>query len=93
MPAYFDATGMKMEQFEATSKDGTKIPYFVVTPKGFKADGTAPTLLYGYGGFEISRWPATAARSDQLARARRRVRRSRTSAAAASSGPRGTRRP
>jgi len=57
MPAFFDAKGLKTEQFEATSRDGTKIPYFVVTPKGFKADGTAPTLLYGYGGFELSEVP------------------------------------
>ncbi|HEY3350185.1 MAG TPA: prolyl oligopeptidase family serine peptidase [Thermoanaerobaculia bacterium] len=57
MPAFFDATGVKTEQFEAVSKDGTKIPYFVVTPKGFKADGTAPALLYGYGGFEQSEVP------------------------------------
>jgi len=57
MPAFFDATGMKVEQFEATSRDGTKIPYFVVTPKGFKFDGKAPTLLYGYGGFEIPELP------------------------------------
>jgi prolyl oligopeptidase len=57
MPAFFDTSGMKIEQFEASSKDGTKIPYFVVTPKGFKANGNAPTLLYGYGGFEISELP------------------------------------
>jgi prolyl oligopeptidase len=57
MPAFFDAAGMKTEQLEATSKDGTKIPYFVVTPKGFKADGTAPTLLTAYGGFEIPMVP------------------------------------
>jgi prolyl oligopeptidase len=57
MPAFFDAKGLKTEQFEATSRDGTKIPYFVVTPKGFRADGTAPTLLYGYGGFELSEVP------------------------------------
>jgi prolyl oligopeptidase len=57
MPAFFDATGMKTEQLEATSRDGTKIPYFVVTPKGAKTDGTAPTLLYAYGGFEISSLP------------------------------------
>jgi prolyl oligopeptidase len=57
MPAFFDAAGVRTEQFEAVSKDGTKIPYFVVTPKGFKADGTAPTLLYGYGGFEQSEVP------------------------------------
>jgi prolyl oligopeptidase len=57
MPAFFDATGVTTEQFEATSKDGTKIPYFVVRPKGAKKDGTAPTLLYGYGGFEVSEVP------------------------------------
>ena len=57
MPAFFDATGMTTEQLEATSKDGTKIPYFVVRPKGAKTDGTAPTLLYAYGGFEVSRVP------------------------------------
>jgi prolyl oligopeptidase len=56
-PAFFDATGVKTEQFEAVSKDGTKIPYFVVTPKGFRADGTAPTLLHAYGGFEQSEVP------------------------------------
>lgn len=55
--ALFDAAGMKAEQFFATSKDGTKVPYFVITPKGFKADGNAPTLLYGYGGFEVSMQP------------------------------------
>ncbi len=58
MPAFFDATGMTTEQLEATSKDGTKIPYFVVRPKGVKSDGTAPTLLYAYGGFEVSEVPS-----------------------------------
>ncbi len=58
MPAFFDAKGITTEQLEATSKDGTKIPYFVVRPKGAKTDGTAPTLLYGYGGFEVSEVPA-----------------------------------
>jgi prolyl oligopeptidase len=57
MPAFFDADGMKVAQYEATSKDGTKIPYFLVMPKGFRADGKAPTLLYGYGGFEVSMLP------------------------------------
>jgi prolyl oligopeptidase len=56
-PQFFNTDGMKVEQYEATSKDGTKIPYFLVTPKGFKADGSAPTLLYGYGGFEVSELP------------------------------------
>ena len=57
MPAFFDASGMTTEQLEATSKDGTKIPYFVVRPKGAKTDGTAPTLLYAYGGFETAMVP------------------------------------
>ncbi|HOC41580.1 MAG TPA: prolyl oligopeptidase family serine peptidase [Thermoanaerobaculales bacterium] len=56
-PAWFDAAGMTTAQYEATSKDGTAIPYFVVTPKGFVADGTTPTVLYGYGGFEIAELP------------------------------------
>jgi prolyl oligopeptidase len=56
-PAWFDAEGMKTVQYEATSKDGTKIPYFVVTPAGFEADGSAPTVLYGYGGFEVPLLP------------------------------------
>jgi prolyl oligopeptidase len=61
MPAFFSTKGMAVEQLEATSKDGTKIPYFVVRPPGFKADGKAPTLLYGYGGFEISEVPTYSA--------------------------------
>jgi prolyl oligopeptidase len=60
-PAFFDATGMHAEQFFARSKDGTRVPYFVVWPKGVKidkpADGSTPTLLYGYGGFEVSMQP------------------------------------
>jgi prolyl oligopeptidase len=50
----FDARGMRVEQRFATSKDGTRVPYFIVWPQGAKADGENPTLLYGYGGFEIS---------------------------------------
>lgn len=53
----FDNAGMRAEQRFATSKDGTKVPYFVVWPKGAKPDGANPTLLYGYGGFEISLKP------------------------------------
>ncbi len=48
---------MKVEQYEATSNDGTKIPYFVFTPKGFEANGNNPTMLYRYGGFEVSLRP------------------------------------
>ncbi len=56
-PAWFDATGMMVEQYEATSADGTKIPYFVILPRGFGANGANPTLLTGYGGFEVSKVP------------------------------------
>jgi prolyl oligopeptidase len=56
-PAFFDATGMRVEQRFATSKDGTRVPYFVVWPKGATADGNNPTLLYGYGGFEVPLQP------------------------------------
>jgi prolyl oligopeptidase len=57
-PARFDASNHVVEQFEATSTDGTKVPYFVVRPKGVKDDGSAPTLLYAYGGFQVSMTPA-----------------------------------
>ncbi len=57
MPAFFDTEGMTVTQHEAVSEDGTRIPYFLVTPKGYSADGNTPTLLYGYGGFEISETP------------------------------------
>ena len=56
-PARFDASTHVVEQFEATSTDGTKIPYFVVRPKGIKYDGQAPTLLYAYGGFQVPMTP------------------------------------
>jgi len=56
-PAFFDATGMRVEQRFATSNDGTRVPYFVVWPKGATADGSNPTLLYGYGGFEVPLQP------------------------------------
>ena len=57
-PARFDASTHVVEQFEATSADGVKIPYFVVRPKAVKYDGSAPTLLYAYGGFQVSMTPA-----------------------------------
>jgi prolyl oligopeptidase len=57
-PARFDASDLVTEQFEATSKDGTKIPYFVVRKKALVLNGTAPTLLYAYGGFQVSMTPA-----------------------------------
>ncbi|MET0583122.1 MAG: prolyl oligopeptidase family serine peptidase [Pseudoxanthomonas sp.] len=57
MPAFFDASKEAVEQHFATSRDGTKVPYFLVRPKDLKYDGSAPTLLYGYGGFEVSLTP------------------------------------
>ncbi len=57
-PEHFDAEGMSVAQHEAVSADGTKIPYFIFMPKGFQADGTNPTMLYGYGGFEVSMRPS-----------------------------------
>lgn len=57
MPAFFDASGDVIEQHFATSRDGTRVPYFLVRPKDLGFDGAAPTLLYGYGGFEISLTP------------------------------------
>jgi prolyl oligopeptidase len=56
-PAFFDAAGMRVEQRAAVSKDGTRVPYFVVWPHGATADGNDPTLLYGYGGFEVPLQP------------------------------------
>jgi prolyl oligopeptidase len=56
-PEWFDTTGMEVAQYQAESKDGTMIPYFVVMPKGFEPAGDTPTLLYAYGGFEVSRVP------------------------------------
>ena len=56
-PAYFDASGMRVEQRFASSPDGTRVPYFIVWPKGAQADGRNPTLLSGYGGFEVSQRP------------------------------------
>ena len=57
LPAFFDAKGLVVEQHEATSADGTRVPYFVVRREGMKLDGRNPTILYGYGGFEISMTP------------------------------------
>ncbi|WP_292059071.1 MULTISPECIES: prolyl oligopeptidase family serine peptidase [unclassified Brevundimonas] len=57
-PAKFDASTHVVEQFEAVSTDGTKIPYFVTRPKNLAMDGTGPTILFGYGGFQASFPPA-----------------------------------
>ncbi len=56
-PAQFDASNDVVEQLEATSKDGTKVPYFVVRRKDIVYNGNNPTLLNAYGGFQISETP------------------------------------
>jgi len=58
LPARFDASDLVVEQFWASSKDGTRIPYFIVRRRDLKFDGTAPTLLYAYGGFQVSQTPS-----------------------------------
>jgi len=58
MPARFDASKATVEQFDAVSRDGTRVPYFVVRPRDMKLDGSNPTLLYGYGGFQVPMTPA-----------------------------------
>jgi prolyl oligopeptidase len=57
LPAQFDGTRDTVEQYEATSSDGTRIPYFIVHPKDMPLDGTHPTILYAYGGFAVSESP------------------------------------
>src|SRR5438445_6396568 len=57
LPAYFNAEGFEISQHEAKSKDGTMVPYFQILRKGMTLNGSAPTLLYGYGGFEVSMLP------------------------------------
>ena len=56
-PAFFDASKFTVSQHFVTSKDGTRVPYFEIAPKGIKLDGANRTLLYGYGGFEVSLLP------------------------------------
>ncbi|MBM4089740.1 MAG: S9 family peptidase [Planctomycetes bacterium] len=61
LPEFFDASNLEISQNFAVSKDGTKVPYFMVSNKGMTRDGNNPTLLYGYGGFEISMQPSYSA--------------------------------
>ncbi|WP_333897367.1 prolyl oligopeptidase family serine peptidase [Brevundimonas aurantiaca] len=57
-PAKFDASTHVVEQYEATSTDGTRIPYFITRPRDMRLDGSNPTILFGYGGFQVSLNPA-----------------------------------
>jgi prolyl oligopeptidase len=64
LPARFDASNLATEQFFATSKDGARVPYFVTRSRTVR--GPAPTVLYGYGGFEISMTPSYSANFGML---------------------------
>ncbi len=57
-PSFFNAENYRVEQHFATSADGTQVPYFQVGPADLLLDGGNPTLLSGYGGFEVSRTPS-----------------------------------
>ncbi len=57
-PVAFDGGAFVTEQLFARSKDGTNVPVFVTHRKGVRLDGSNPTLMYGYGGFDISETPA-----------------------------------
>ncbi|KAK0332164.1 hypothetical protein LTR94_025994, partial [Friedmanniomyces endolithicus] len=57
-PAKFDASTHVVEQFEAVSSDGTRIPYFITHPRDMRLDGSNSTILFGYGGFQVSLNPA-----------------------------------
>lgn len=56
-PAHFDTSNLVVEQHFAISKDGTRVPYFQLSKRGLALDGNNATLLYGYGGFEVSLTP------------------------------------
>lgn len=61
LPAMYEADGLIVEQHHATSADGTRVPFFIVRQEGMARDGDNPTLLYAYGGFEISQTPSYSA--------------------------------
>jgi prolyl oligopeptidase len=56
-PSFFNGEGLAVRQHETVSQDGTQIPYFEVARSALTLDGSNPTLLYGYGGFEVSMVP------------------------------------
>ena len=64
LPERFDSSGLVTEQFQVASSDGVMIPYFVTRPKALTAP--APTVLYGYGGFEVSLTPGYSANFGML---------------------------
>jgi prolyl oligopeptidase len=61
LPSFFDASPYETKQYFTTSKDGTRVPYFLVKRKDVKMNGKNPTLIYAYGGFEVSIRPSYSA--------------------------------
>lgn len=61
LPSFFDSSKYKVEQFKAKSTDGTMVPYFVISSKTMVYNSQNPTILYGYGGFEVSKEPSYSA--------------------------------
>jgi prolyl oligopeptidase len=57
LPPKFDSSHLVVEQREATSKDGTHVPYFIVHPRDMQNNGENPTIITAYGGFQISETP------------------------------------
>ena len=55
-----DPSQFSVEQLFATSKDGTRVPFFVIAPKSLVKNGDTPTILYGYGGFQVAQTPSFA---------------------------------
>lgn len=66
LPPKFDASKDVVEQLQAASSDGVKIPYFVVHPKGMALDGSHPTILTAYGGFQVSNTPSYSGTTGKL---------------------------
>lgn len=66
LPPKFDAANLVVEQHEATSTDGTKVPYFVVHRRGLALDGSTPTIMTAYGGFELPMLPSYSAITGKL---------------------------
>lgn len=66
LPPLFDASRYVSEQFEAVSADGTRVPYFVIHARDIQLNGQNPTLLYAYGGFQVSMTPGYSANVGRL---------------------------
>lgn len=66
LPDFFDSDRLDVRQYETRSADGTIVPYFVVGPKNMEYNGKNPTLLYAYGGFEVSMLPSYSAITGNL---------------------------